>query len=88
MGVKPKYHDLRSGLNYKIVGLLEIDNTYETYYAKHSNPNRHLVIHVLRNGDSPRYKAKRIDEDKVRIRAQKKSATRKEQVLPWEGNQD
>lgn len=78
------YYNPRTGLSYKIVGLIDEDDIYEVYQLK-AKHNHNLILHVLKNGNGRRFDVKELSEP-VSQDVEGKTATRAKAVLPWIGD--
>lgn len=79
------YTSRTQGIIYRIMGYLGEDDKHEIYHGKSSNPQRHIILHLLKTGNGRRYpKAKLITE--VVIQPPKSVGRYDEQVVPWQTN--
>ncbi|RJQ39449.1 MAG: hypothetical protein C4555_03285 [Dehalococcoidia bacterium] len=75
------YHNHTYNLDFKIIGLLDEDESYEVYHARAKGIPRDIIIHLLKTGNGKRYDVPKIDEVKVKVPTP--VGTRDEQITPW-----
>ncbi len=77
-----KWFSNRQGIEYKVIGLVEETETHESYLVQNKPYGKTQIIHVLRNGNGRRYKAKPLNLERIEklLNPTKRKGT---VVLPW-----